>query len=215
MRINRRIEWYQIFLVLLLFFIIGVMSSDIVSANTEEQENISMVPLEQLRERYPSSEVYITRVPKSRVILTKVSLSQTEVDVLKTLNEFNAISIEEETTLTLPDNVLFDFDSDELLPGSDEVMDKLVQVIETSDGQVQVVGHTDNVGNSSYNQDLSERRAQAVVGALIERGINESNLIAIGKGDSEPIARNTRPDGLDDEEGRQKNRRVELIIEGL
>ena len=71
---------------------------------------------------------------------------------------------------------------------------------------VQVVGHTDNTGTAAYNQDLSERRAGAVGAVLINRGVSARRIIAIGRGEDQPIASNLTP------EGRAKNRRVEIVI---
>jgi OOP family OmpA-OmpF porin len=69
---------------------------------------------------------------------------------------------------------------------------------------VEVAGHTDSVGTDSYNQGLSERRAQAVVNYLVAKGINASRFKARGYGESEPVADNAT------DEGRAENRRVEL-----
>jgi len=69
-----------------------------------------------------------------------------------------------------------------------------------------VAGHTDSVGTDSYNQGLSERRANAVKDYLTAQGIKASRLTARGYGESRPVASN------DTDEGRAENRRVELIV---
>ncbi|MEO1937580.1 MAG: OmpA family protein, partial [Sulfurimonas sp.] len=66
-----------------------------------------------------------------------------------------------------------------------------------------IVGYTDNVGSEAYNQKLSERRAKAVMNALIERGVDAKQLSAIGMGELNPVASN------DTAEGRAQNRRIE------
>ena len=71
---------------------------------------------------------------------------------------------------------------------------------------VQVVGHTDNVGEAGYNMNLSRERAQAVSSVLAANGVSSARLTAIGRGESQPIATNLTA------EGRAKNRRVEIII---
>jgi len=71
---------------------------------------------------------------------------------------------------------------------------------------VNVIGHTDNVGDASFNQGLSERRAQAVAGILRNGGVANSRVRAIGAGENQPIASNLNASG------RQMNRRVEIII---
>ena len=69
-----------------------------------------------------------------------------------------------------------------------------------------VSGHADSIGSESYNQKLSERRAQAVVDYMIDNGIAEERLVAEGFGESQPVSAN------DTEEGRQQNRRVQVRI---
>jgi outer membrane protein OmpA-like peptidoglycan-associated protein len=71
---------------------------------------------------------------------------------------------------------------------------------------VNVIGHTDNVGDAAFNQDLSERRARAVAGILLNGGVASSRIRAIGAGENQPIASNLNASG------RQMNRRVEIII---
>src|SRR3546814_15836686 len=69
-----------------------------------------------------------------------------------------------------------------------------------------------SIGTETYNQDLSQRRAQSCVDYLISVGIAKDKLIAKGYGESTPIAPNTNPDGSDNPEGRQKNRRTEFKV---
>jgi outer membrane protein OmpA-like peptidoglycan-associated protein len=73
---------------------------------------------------------------------------------------------------------------------------------------VAIEGHTDSVGSDQYNQDLSEHRAEAVRDYFVQQGISASAVEARGFGKSEPIASN------DTAEGRQQNRRVELVLSG-
>ncbi|EAQ06878.1 OmpA family protein [Yoonia vestfoldensis] len=74
------------------------------------------------------------------------------------------------------------------------------------DSTINVIGHTDNVGSASFNQDLSERRAQSVAGVLRSGGVSPGRVRSIGAGLYQPIASNATA------EGRQLNRRVEIII---
>jgi outer membrane protein OmpA-like peptidoglycan-associated protein len=71
---------------------------------------------------------------------------------------------------------------------------------------IKVIGHTDSVGSDEYNQALSERRASSVAAYLLSQGIAPSKLTSEGKGESQPLADN------ETDEGRAKNRRVELHI---
>ena len=70
--------------------------------------------------------------------------------------------------------------------------------------QMEIYGHTDNVGTETYNQKLSEKRVQAVADYLVQKGIDLARVPAMGFGESQPIADNDTP------EGRQLNRRVEI-----
>ena len=72
--------------------------------------------------------------------------------------------------------------------------------------------HTDSVDDEAYNQRLSQRRAEATVNYLVRKGIVPERLVAKGYGESKPIALNTNPNGTDNPEGRQRNRRTEFKI---
>ena len=103
--------------------------------------------------------------------------------------------------------VTFEFNKSRLRPDSKTVLDTVVEIMKRyPDMQVEVAGHTDNVGSDTYNQKLSESRAQAVRQYLINAGIASGNMTAVGYGEKEPIATN------DTDEGRELNRRVELRI---
>lgn len=106
------------------------------------------------------------------------------------------------------ERVAFDFDRDVLRPDSAAVLDEVANTILSRAHliRVEVQGHTDNVGSVAYNQDLSQRRAEAVVRALVARGVPPEKLRARGYGTQRPIADN------DTDEGRAANRRVEFQI---
>jgi OOP family OmpA-OmpF porin len=78
--------------------------------------------------------------------------------------------------------------------------------------RVTIEGYTDSKGTEAYNQKLSERRANAVKNYLVSRGVEASRLDAVGKGESDPVAPNTKPNGKDNPEGRAMNRRAELKV---
>jgi len=87
------------------------------------------------------------------------------------------------------------------------ILDNVVSIMkEHPDFELDIIGHTDNVGSAPYNLNLSNRRANSVRQYLIDRGINASRLTADGKGLTKPIATNTTA------EGRQQNRRVEFVV---
>jgi outer membrane protein OmpA-like peptidoglycan-associated protein len=108
--------------------------------------------------------------------------------------------------LTLGD-VLFDTGQSTLKSGAYGTLDRLAMALRENSGRkVTIEGHTDNVGSDEANQGLSERRAQSVQMALTQRGVARDQITAIGKGENFPVASN------DDANGRQSNRRVELIF---
>ena len=99
----------------------------------------------------------------------------------------------------------FEFNSDKLLPGCEKILDEVVRVLKANpDVNVEIQGHTDNVGSVAYNQKLSTARASSVKQYLVDHGVNSARLKAVGKGEVEPVADNTS------EAGRLQNRRVEL-----
>jgi outer membrane protein OmpA-like peptidoglycan-associated protein len=108
-------------------------------------------------------------------------------------------------------DVLFAFDRADIRPAAQKVLREVAASIRRRfpDGPIQVDGHTDAKGSPTYNQGLSERRANAVARWLTEQGnIDESRLTVRGYGETQPVAANTRADGSDNPEGRRKNRRV-------
>ncbi len=112
------------------------------------------------------------------------------------------------TAVEIQERVQFDLDSANLSEASDELLDQVARLIltESSIVRIEVQGHTDDTGGAAYNQDLSERRAQAVKAALIDRGVPPEKLQARGYGLLRPLSPNT------DETSRAANRRVEFVI---
>lgn len=164
------------------------------------------------REEPPESITFTSKLPKSYVTTSAMEVSEEEKEVINTLNEFHAEEIDDSTKLTLPEDILFNFDSDELREDADQAIEKLVKVLDASDGDVEIVGHTDSKGEDDYNQGLSVERAESVLDALADSGIEESRMDTVGEGADRPVAQNTNSDGSDNPEGREKNRRVEVTI---
>jgi outer membrane protein OmpA-like peptidoglycan-associated protein len=108
----------------------------------------------------------------------------------------------------MPD-VLFDFNKSTLKPAAKERLAKVAGIILAyPDLQLKIDGYTDSVGGEQYNQQLSEERAASVRDYLISQGVSANNVIAQGFGKNNPIASNASP------EGRQQNRRVEMLVSG-
>ena len=109
--------------------------------------------------------------------------------------------------VSLKGDILFDSGKANLKPESADRINKIGKIIaKYPEDRVVVVGHTDNVGSNTTNQQLSENRAKAVKVHLLTQGVPEKNITTIGMGESQPFASNAA------QEGRAQNRRVELKI---
>jgi len=128
------------------------------------------------------------------------------------LNQLNSILQTRDSARGLIVNmsdVLFDTGSYTLKPGAREKLAKISGILLAHPGlTLQIEGHTDSVGGDDFNQQLSERRADTVRDFLAEQGVPASSITAKGFGKTQPVASN------DTAEGRQRNRRVELVVNG-
>jgi outer membrane protein OmpA-like peptidoglycan-associated protein len=128
------------------------------------------------------------------------------------LQQLNTILATRDTARGLIANmsdVLFKTGSYELLSGARERLAKISGVVIAHPGlHLEVEGHTDAVGSDDYNQQLSENRASAVRDYLVQQGIADSAIVSRGLGKAQPVATNDTADG------RQQNRRVELVLSG-
>lgn len=109
--------------------------------------------------------------------------------------------------LNMPGNVTFDFDRASIRPQFYGVLNSVSEVLREFDKTVvQITGYTDSVGPDAYNQELSERRAEAVAQYLGAQQVNRMRLVPKGRGERDPVATN------ESAEGREANRRVELEL---
>ncbi len=120
-----------------------------------------------------------------------------------------------EIRIELSGDILFDFDKWDIRREAEPVLGNVAEVINRyGDSTVIVEGHTDSKGSDSYNQKLSQERADSVKNWLVKFGeVEGARIAARGMGESEPVAPNSNDDGSDNPEGRQKNRRVEITVE--
>ena len=110
--------------------------------------------------------------------------------------------------ITLKGDLTFDTNKTDVKPGMYDELDRISQImVQYPDTRITISGHTDSVGDETYNQGLSERRAEAVRALLVARGVNPSQIQTVGYGESMPVAGNDTP------EGRRLNRRVEIRID--
>lgn len=119
-----------------------------------------------------------------------------------------------EVRIDLAADVLFDFDKADILPRADSTLARAARVIrDKGKATARIDGYTDAKGSATYNQRLSVRRAESVKAWFVTKGgIHTVAFETHGFGAADPVAPNTKPDGSDDPLGRQKNRRVEIVI---
>ncbi len=119
----------------------------------------------------------------------------------------------EKNKIFVLNNIYFDLDKSDIRPDAAAELDKLVDLLTDNPGiKIEMSSHTDSIASHAYNMQLSQRRAESTVRYLISKGVAPDRLVAKGYGEEKPIARNTNPDGTDNPEGRQRNRRTEFKI---
>ena len=144
---------------------------------------------------FVASEVAPARIETTRTLLTELNARRSDGTIV----------------VDLPADVLFDFDKAVIRPDAEPALDKAAEVLKSyPTANVTIGGHTDAKGDDAYNEALSMRRAKAVADRLA--GPAGRTLAAEGFGETRPVAPNSRADGTDDPQGRQKNRRVEIRI---
>lgn len=132
--------------------------------------------------------------------------SQQVTSLTRQLENLQLRETESGVVVTLGD-VLFASGEAQLVEGGRSSLEEVVDLLQTEpDKKIRVEGHTDSSGNSDANLLLSEQRAQAVRDALIELGVASERVTALGMGEDFPIASN------EDEEGRARNRRVDVVL---
>lgn len=132
-------------------------------------------------------------------------------EVRQAMQSLGAEETNLEVRVALPADVLFDFDKADIRADAAQALKQLATLVRAyPSGRAELAGHTDSKGDDAYNQRLSQRRAESVKRWLVEReGIAADRLSTRGAGETRPVASN------DDEAGRQRNRRVEVVIHKL
>ena len=174
----------------------------------------------------PSTVQSVTAIPSSNLTAgadtgasalssgSVIGSSTVEVTVQQLITELQGVETERGTLISLPGDVLFDFDKSDIRRDAEPVLARLANLIEKlSQAPVEIEGHTDAMGSDAYNQSLSERRALSVKNYLVRGfGLDAERLQTTGYGESRPVAPNSHANGSDNPSGRQLNRRVEVII---
>lgn len=110
-------------------------------------------------------------------------------------------------------NLLFDFDRYFLRAKSKDVLNNLKEYLSANPNvNIKLGGHADHIGTNEYNMGLSKRRAESAFTYLVKAGIDENRLSSQWFGEEQPVAANQNPDGSDNPDGRQLNRRVEIHV---
>jgi len=149
---------------------------------------------------------------------TSTALKSEVVDLKAASAEIKAAGAEIKETaaeikISLQGEILFDFDKSNLRPAAESTLAQVAKMIGSyPKAQVLIEGYTDAKGSDSYNAKLSDRRAVSVKNWFAKHGVAANSMQTHGWGAAKPLAPNTHPDGSDDPEGRQKNRRVEITI---
>ena len=160
---------------------------------------------------------YIFEMEGAQYFNEKVNLSTDGINFTYTVEMppiwVNVIPIDKPIILK---NVYYEFDKADLSAASLHSIDSsLLELMQkATDIIVEVAAHTDSLGNVEYNTKLSQTRAENVVNHLVSKGINKKRLMARGYGAEKPIAPNYKPDGSDNPEGRDQNRRTEFRVVG-
>jgi flagellar motor protein MotB len=147
------------------------------------------------------------------IVSATLTISGVSLGVEGLLRDLNAEVRGREVRIAMSADVLFDFDKADLRKEANPELEKVAAVLkEYPNATARIDGHTDGKGEAAYNQALSERRAETVRKWLENDGV-KTKMSSKGWGKTKPVAPNVRPDGKDDVEGRQKNRRVEIVLE--
>lgn len=144
-----------------------------------------------------------------------VKLVHTVEDLAGAVRQLAITETETEIRIELSGDVLFDFDRADIKPEAEPMLAEVAELLKQHPGQsVLIEGHTDSIGSADYNLRLSRQRAESVKDWLVNTGgVDGRRLQTRGFGMANPVAPNTHPDGSDNPEGRQQNRRVEIKMQ--
>ena len=168
--------------------------------------NIRIVDLSPERAISPSRSSY------SRFAV--VDLGGKPVEMAGKTEALNVKETATEIRIELAADALFDFDKADIRQDAASALHQVADIIRDKGRgcAVRIEGHTDAKGSDAYNQKLSDRRAQSVQQWLAQKEELKGRMATQGFGAKKPVAPNTKPDGSDDPDGRQKNRRVEIVL---
>lgn len=150
---------------------------------------------------------YALYVNKEKYIFQSLSFNYSEEEMTEPIKLDIYLQPVRSGVATVLNNIFFETDQHSIQPKSETELIRIIEFLKENPGiNVEIAGHTDNVGNATYNQELSEKRARAVYDYLVAAGIPTGRLKAKGYGQSKPLVPN------DSEQNRQQNRRIEFLI---
>jgi outer membrane protein OmpA-like peptidoglycan-associated protein len=158
---------------------------------------------EQAKKDYETTQAEI-------LVIEQKARKDAEIVAAGALADFDKLSAKADARgliITLSGSVLFASNASTLLPAAQEQLNQVADaLLTTKDRKLTIEGHTDSQGSSGYNQELAQRRADAVRSYLISRGYSSDLIQAVGIGEDRPVTTN------DNAEGRANNRRVEIVV---
>jgi len=179
-------------------------AADEAAAQKAEAEKARQAALEQQRAAEAQTQKALQAAAQA-----EAEKAQLRAQLLEQLNSILQTRDSARGLIVNMSDVLFDTGSSTLKPGAREKLAKISGILLAHKGlTLQIEGHTDSVGGDDINQQLSERRAASVLDFLAGEGVSAESMSARGFGKTQPVASN------DTAEGRQRNRRVELVVNG-
>jgi OOP family OmpA-OmpF porin len=188
-----------------------VLQAQVELFDLKTNQKISVINSDSVNGQYlivvPGKSEYALHVAEPGYLFYSLHFNYEDKDQDQPLTIDIALQPIVKNAMTVLNNIFFDFDQFEIKPRSFSELDEVVKFLkENPKIKVEISGHTDNVGDENYNQQLSLKRAQSVVNYFTSKGITVARLSQIGYGSKKPIKPN------DSEENRQINRRIEFRI---
>ena len=187
------------------------LQADVELFDLKATEKISVFKSDSVNGHYlivvPGKSEYALHVAEPGYLFYSLHFNYEEKDQDQPVTIDIALQPIVKNAMTVLNNIFFDFNKSEIKPRSFSELDEVVRFLkENPKIKVEISGHTDNVGNENYNQQLSLKRAQSVVNYFSSKGIAVARLTQVGYGSKKPIKPN------DSEINRQVNRRIEFKI---
>jgi OmpA-OmpF porin, OOP family len=179
--------------------------------NLAKNETESLVDSDSLSGKYlmvlTQGAEYALYVNKPGYVFRSLNFNYSEIRDFQPITLDIELEKATEGTIAVLQNIFFDVDKFDLKDKSKTELEKITRFLNDNPAiRVEISGHTDNIGASGYNKDLSEKRAFSVYQYLIKSGIDKNRLMPKGYGQERPVSTN------DTEQGRQNNRRIEFKI---